>query len=224
MYDGVQKIGNPIDYANDYVENSIDELMLINNTGTLYNTKLDLNLLKEIRKNKALPISAGGGIKNYDDAINLIDSGCDKVVINSLIHTNPNEVLKIVDSLGSSSVTGAIQFEKRKDNYVTFYEMARESTGLNLIETIKKYKDLGIGELLLTDINRDGLQTGLNTEIYDILSDFKKDFPIILGGGFSNYDEIENFKEYLSGISISSAFHLKKLKVSETIKYRDKVI
>ena len=50
MYDGVRKIGDPAEYANDYVESSVDELMLINNTGSLYNTKLDLNLIKEIRK------------------------------------------------------------------------------------------------------------------------------------------------------------------------------
>ena len=128
MYDGVRKIGNPAEYANNYVESSIDELMLINNTGSLYNTKLDLDLIKEIRKKKALPISAGGGITNCKDAENLIQSGCDKVVINSLIHKNVEEVVKIVDALGSSSVTGAIQFEKRDDSYVTLYEMAREGS------------------------------------------------------------------------------------------------
>ena len=46
MYDGVRKIGNPAEYANNYVESSIDELMLINNTELLYNTKLDLDLIK----------------------------------------------------------------------------------------------------------------------------------------------------------------------------------
>ena len=224
MYDGVRKIGNPAEYANNYVESSIDELMLINNTGSLYNTKLDLDLIKEIRKKKALPISAGGGITNCKDAENLIQSGCDKVVINSLIHKNVEEVVKIVDALGSSSVTGAIQFEKRDDSYVTLYEMARESTGLNLIDTIKMYKDLGVGELLITDIKRDGCYTGLNSEIFDIVSKFKDDFPIILSGGFINFEDINLYKDLLSGISVSSAFHLNKLKVSETIKYRNKII
>ena len=224
MYDGVRKIGNPAEYANDYVESSVDELMLINNTGSLYNTKLDLKLIREIRKKKALPISAGGGITSHEDAENLIQSGCDKVVINSLIHKNVDEVVKIIDALGSSSVTGAIQFEKRDDNYVTLYEMARESTGLNLIDTVKMYKDIGIGELLITDIKRDGCYTGLNKEIYDIISNFKDEFPIILSGGFINVEDINHYKDILSGISISSAFHLKKLKVSETIKYRNKII
>ena len=224
MYDGVRKLGNPIDYANDYIENSIDELMLINNTGSLYNTKLDLNLIKDIRNNKALPISAGGGITDYEDAINLIQAGCDKVVINSLIHKKPKEVVKIVNALGSSSVTGAIQFEKRENQYVTLYEMARESTGLNLIETIKMYKDLGIGELLITDTKRDGCFTGLNKDIYEIISEFKNQFPIILSGGFINLEDIKYYKDILSGISISSAFHLKKLNVLETIEYRNKFI
>ena len=122
------------------------------------------------------------------------------------------------------SICSEICIEKRDDNYVTLYEMARESTGLNLIDTVKMYKDIGIGELLITDIKRDGCYTGLNKEIYDIILNFKDEFPIILSGGFINLEDINHYKDILSGISISSAFHLKKLKVSETIKYRNKII
>ena len=224
MYDGVRKLGNPKDFAKDYYDNGIDELMLINNTGSLYGTKLDLNLIKEIRDKKALPISAGGGINSYEDAINLIQSGSDKVVINSLIHKNPKEVVKIVDALGSSSVTGAIQFENRNENYVTLYEMAREATELNLIDTIKKYRDLGIGELLITDIKRDGCYTGLNRDIAEKISEFKNAFPIILSGGFNKIEDIDFYKDILSGVAISSVIHFKSLTVTEIMNYKNKII
>ena len=140
-FDGVKKIGDPEIFANDYYKSGIDELLIINNTGSLYNTKLDPELIKYIRKNKALPITSGGGIKSLQDAICLIQSGSDKIVINSLIHKNYKEVKKIINSLGSSSVVGAIQFDTRSEKFMTLYEMAREFTNLSLIETIKKYID-----------------------------------------------------------------------------------
>ena len=226
LYDGVRKLGDPEIFANEYYCSEIDELLIVNNTGSLYNTKLDCELLKKIRKKKALPITAGGGITSLDDAFQLIKSGSDKIVINSLIHKNYSEAKKIVDALGSSSVVGAIQIEwcnsvsrQREDEVITFYEMAREATNLSLKETLKKYLDLGVGEVLLTDVGRDGCYSGLNQGLLETLNEFKNDFPLLIGGGFSNKEEIKKFKGVASGIVISSSFHYKKTKVSEVVKY-----
>ena len=100
-FDGVKKIGDPKIFASNYYNSGVDELMLINNTGSLYNTQLDKSLIKSIRKDKALPITSGGGIKSLSDAISLIESGSDKIVINSLIHKNYTEAKKIINTLGS---------------------------------------------------------------------------------------------------------------------------
>ena len=126
MFDGVKKLGNPEIFAEKYYKEGIDELMIVNNTGSLYNTRLNPILLEKIRVNKPIPISAGGGISNYDDAMKLIESGCDKVVINSLIHKDIKEVKKIVNTIGAASVTGAIQYEKKNDNNLV-YQKSKEN-------------------------------------------------------------------------------------------------
>ena len=93
MFDGVRKLGSPDEFAKKYYEEGIDELILINNTRTLYNTKLDKSIVKRIRVGKAIPISQ---VEVFtDDAMELIENGCDKVVLNSLIHKNTNEVKKL---------------------------------------------------------------------------------------------------------------------------------
>ena len=224
MFDGVKKLGDPKLFAQNYYEEGIDEIILVNNTGSLYNTKLDPILIKEIRLNKSIPISAGGGITSLEDAIKIIESGCDKVIINSLIHKNFNEAKKIVNCLGSSSVIGAIQFEKKAfdEDVQTFYEMARESTGLNLNDCIMKYKDLGVGELLLTDISRDGIYKGLSKEINEIIEEHKYNFPLLLSGGFKENNEMEFYDKKISGVVISSSFHYKKIRVNDLINYRNK--
>lgn len=217
MFDGVKQLGDPETFAQKYFENGIDELMIINNTGSLYNTKLNTKLLKRIRIKKPIPISAGGGISNYDDAMRLIESGADKIVINSLFHKDVKEAKKIVDTLGASSVTGAIQYEIKNGEFLTYYEMARESTNLNLNKTINFYADCGVGEVLLSNISNDGCFVGLGESIKEQIYPFYQKLPILLGGGFANLKEIKVYKELVSGIVVSSAFHYGKILVNEAI-------
>ena len=221
MFEGVRSLGCPKTISEKYYNSGIDELILVNNTGSLYNTKLNLEVLKSIRKNKFLPITAGGGITSIKDVEELIISGCDKVIINTIIHNNFSEAKKIINLMGSSSVIGAIQVEKKDDKFISLYEMAREETGLNLRDTIKKYKDLGVGELLISDVNRDGCYKGLNKQLAEEIKDFKDDFPLLLSGGFKNKEEIKEFNNICSGLVISSAFHFNKVDISDLLKYKN---
>lgn len=221
MFEGVRSLGCPKTISEKYYNSGIDELILVNNTGSLYNTKLNLEVLKSIRKNKFLPITAGGGITSIKDVEELIISGCDKVIINTIIHNNFSEAKKIINLMGSSSVIGAIQVEKKDDKFISLYEMAREETGLNLRDTIKKYKDLGVGELLISDVNRDGCYKGLNKQLAEEIKDFRDDFPLLLSGGFKNKEEIKEFNNICSGLVISSAFHFNKVDISDLLKYKN---
>ena len=191
------------------MKKKIDEIFLINNTGSLYNTKLDVALIREIRSIVSIPIASGGGITSVNDSEYLIKSGSEKIVINSLIHTNLSEFKKIISLLGSSSVVGSIQYSSEK-KYLTYYKMGRELTGYNLIDTIKFYQDIGCGEILITDICRDGKYTGLDKALYDILNKFY-DIPILIGGGFKNLNEIDYFKDVASAIVSSSTLHFNKI-------------
>ena len=223
MFDGVRKVGDPFEYANNYYKSLIDELMLVNNTGSLYGTQLDPNIVKKIRDDKAIPLSAWGGIACLEDAKKLISSGADKVVINTLIHKNPNEVSKIVNLLGSSSVIGVIEIEKESNNkLMSVYEMSRQSSGLDLDQAIKKYLDLGIGEIVLTDVSRDGCYKGLNLDLIEVVSKHEHEAPFLISGGFVEKEEINKFINLFSGVVISSVFHFGKLDVKSLMKYRKK--
>lgn len=224
MFEGVRSVGCPQLFSDKYYNNGIDELILVNNTGSLYSTKLNSEVLKGIRKNKFLPITGGGGITSVEDVEELVGNGCDKIVINSIIHKNISEAKKIINLMGSSSVIGAIQVERKENKFITLYEMAREETGLNLKETIKKYKDLGVGELLISDVNRDGCYKGLNKRLLEEIKDFKDDLPLLLSGGFSKKEEIEEFASICSGLVISSSFHFNKVDISELLKYRNEIL
>ena len=73
-----------------YQKLEVDEIIILNPTGSLYNTKINQNLLREITKNFNIPISAGGGIKCLNDAKDLIKNGCENHIKYSL-HENIEE-------------------------------------------------------------------------------------------------------------------------------------
>ena len=214
-YDGVRKIGLPEQYAKKYYEENIDEIFLTNVTGTLYKTKLSTEILKNIRQKVHIPIASGGGIENIEDAESLIKNGSDKVIINSIIHTNIKAANEIIKNIGSSSVVGSIQYTSDK-KLLTHYKMGREKTGLNLFDTIKKYNDLGIGEILCTNIGKEGTYSGLDKTVLDIIGNFSS-MPILIGGGFLNKDELIHFKDKVSAVVISSSLHYKKVELNDVM-------
>lgn len=217
--EGLYKVGSAYDLTKKYYREGADEIFLINNTGSLFQTTIDPSVIRRIRKNKLLPIAAGGGIKNLKDALQLIENGADKVVINSLLSENKNEVKKIVDTLGSSSVVGSIQFEKKNGKFVSLKKMARELVSDNLKDTLKLYSNLGIGELLLNDVSRDGTLFGLSSDILDELKDYKNLFPILVSGGFKDTHDLKIFKDKVSGIVISNALFTNKISIKKLKNY-----
>ena len=100
--------------------------------------------------------------------------------------------------------------------------MARELTGLNLDDTIKKNIEFGCGELLITEINRDGHYSGLSKDLVDVAKSFKE-VPILIGGGFRDVEEFKDFKNYISAIVISSSLHYKKIQLKKIIDSRNKI-
>ena len=211
-FDGTRIVGDAKKFSEKYFEKGVDEIILINNTGSLYNTKIDLNLIKKIREEVQLPLTGGGNIKNLEDAEKIIESGCDKLVINSLIHEDVNEFKKIISIYGSSSVVGSIEYNKI-NGYKTYFRMARETTGYNLEDTIKKYEDYGCGEILLSEISSDGMYSGLDETIIPFIK--KISSPILLGGGFKSFNQLKTFKDYISACVVSSAFHYDKVDIKK---------
>ena len=222
QHEGIYKIGNAEEIAKKYYKEGIDEIFLINNTGTLYQTKIDTSLIYKIRKNKIIPIACGGGIKNLSDAKELIKNGADKVVINSLFSEDKEEVKKIINEFGSSSVVGSIQYQKINDKFVTLKKMAREIAFQSLTQTLDLYAEIGVGELILNDVSRDGLICGFSKNILNKVKPYRSCFPLLFSGGFKDFRDIDLIKDLASGVVISSALHKNKTKIKNLKTYINK--
>jgi len=158
----------------------IDELVILNVDREI-RTDDFVEKIKDIVKGCFIPIACGGGIKTMKDAYSFLDAGADKVVINSLIHENPNEVKKIIDVFGSQFVVGSIDYKSVDGISFVYTNCGQKNTGLSLENVIKTYQDIGVGEIYLTAMQKDGTGQGYDLDIINNLTNIQ--VPLIVSGG-----------------------------------------
>ena len=214
--EGVQRVGNPIELAKEYYDAGIDELVLIDTVASLYRRVEIDKIISQIIKDTFIPVCAGGGIKNIDDATKLIKSGADKICINTSAIEDPSLIKNISAIFGSQSTVIQIDVKFYNNSYIPFYNTGRDPSKYNLKEWITILQDRGAGEIILTSIDQDGMECGPDKKLVDELDGCNIGVPLIFGGGLKSYDDIKFCLESsnIDGISISSAIHFNKILIS----------
>lgn len=209
MYEGVSKIGNPIDVASKSINTFIDELFLSNLTGTLYGFDNFKDTLSKICNKLFIPITVGGGITTLKECEEMFYLGADKISLNSSLFKSLELLKSAVKNFGSQSISVLIQAKKLNGKWYAFKDMARENTNYLVKDWINICEKEGAGEIIIVSVDDDGLNKGLNFDLYDTFS--HSDVPIILGGGFSGDDDLRNLTQYekIDGITTSSYFYKK---------------
>jgi len=217
--EGLRKIGNPEDYALQYYNEGIDEILISDVVASLYQRDSIIKFINSISKNIFVPICVGGGIRTIKDAQKLLDNGADKIFINTAAVKNPKFITDLSHTYGKSTVVVSIEAKKISKKWIAFIKNGRESTGLNVLDWGKKVEKMGAGEILLTSIDKEGTQKGFDLELIKEMQKQIK-IPLIVSGGMG---KLEDLKKLVllepSAISIASVLHYKKIKVHEIKRY-----
>lgn len=193
--EGLRIVGNPGDYALNYLNNGADEIIIDDIVASLYSRKFDYRLLNTIVEEIDIPITLQGGIKNIDDIYKALEHGADKVSINTGAILNPKLIHEAARVFGSQCITICIQGKRVfEDKWEVFSESGRNRHYLDLFEWIKKIQDLGAGEIFFISIDHDGLAKGIDREIIEKIHESSY-IPLIIGGGISNLSDINYLLE-----------------------------
>ena len=206
--EGLRVLGDPYDFAKFYYECGADEIFYLDNVATLYGTNNLTKFVTRTSKNLYVPLTAGGGIKNVDDIKQLLKSGADKITINSQIIKNPNIIIKAKKIFGSSTLSAIIEVVKIKSKYFISYSNGRDLINKDPIKWAKFLEKIGVGELIVTSVNYEGLGNGFDINIIKKISN-SVNIPVIAHGGAGNFkhvlDVIKQTK--ISGVAVSSLLH-----------------
>ena len=110
--EGLRKIGNPNRIIKDYYINGIDELLIIDSVASLYGRNNLFELIKSITNDIFVQITLGGGIRSLKDIEDALNSGADKVAINSKALESPNFLAEAVSNFGESTIIVNIEAKK----------------------------------------------------------------------------------------------------------------
>lgn len=218
--EGLRKIGNPNEFAYEYYLDGIDEIIFIDIVASLYERKNLINVIKSASNNIFIPLTAGGGIRSIADAKSLFNSGADKICINTAAVKNPKILKNLSEEYGSQSIVLGIETKLINNNWEIYYDNGREKTGIKTVEWIEEALSYGIGEILLTSIDKEGTKKGFDIKLLEEIGKISS-VPIIISGGMGNLSHLDKIVKIdsLSAIAIASNLHYKDYKVSEIKKY-----
>jgi len=183
-------IGDPINTVRIFNELEVDELCFLDIRATLEKREPNLRVLAEIANECFMPLSFGGGLKNFETVKKIFSIGFEKVIINSYGIENPEFITKVADHFGNQAVIGSIDIQKKLfGKHQVFAKDGTEKTKLDPVEWAQKLEALGAGEILITSMDRDGTWEGFDIEIIKKISKVVT-VPVIANGGAGSLDHI----------------------------------
>lgn len=219
--EALRVVGKPKELARRYYEEGADELIYLDIVASLYQRNLDFDLLKSVTENIFIPMTVGGGIRTIHDINNALRSGADKVAINTHALHHPEFLAEAAKEFGSQCIVLYIEAKKQPDGtYEAYTDGGREHSGVDAVKWAKRGVDLGVGEILLTSIDRDGTKQGYDLDLIKQITAFAP-IPVIAHGGAGDPQTIYRAIDegMADAVSVSSTFHYNDLKISDAKKY-----
>jgi cyclase len=175
---GLRDVGDPVELAQHYSDGGADELVFLDITATPENAATMTSVVSRVADVLAIPFTVGGGVRSVEDAKRIIESGADRVSINSAALADPSLITAIATRFGSQAVVVAID----AGDGVVHTHGGRVATTTATVPWAREAAERGAGEILLTSIRQDGRRTGydlqLTTRVRDAVS-----IPVIASGG-----------------------------------------
>lgn len=219
--------GDPVEIAAVYDKEGADEIVFLDITASAQDREIILDVVKRTAETVFMPLTVGGGVRTLEDIRKLLESGADKVSINTSAVKNPSLVESAAKRFGSSTIVVAIDAKKVGDNrWEVYINGGRTPTGIDAIQWAKAVYDLGAGEILLTSMDKDGTKSGYDIELTKAVSEAVK-IPVIASGGAGNKEHFyQAFTQGKADAALAaSLFHFKEISIQELKLYlKDKNI
>jgi imidazole glycerol-phosphate synthase subunit HisF len=212
--------GDAVELAKIYSKQGADELVFLDITATNEKRKTLSELVKKVAAEINIPFTVGGGINTVEDIEILLNSGADKVSINTSAVRNPQILTAAAKNFGSQCVVLAIDAKLIENNWKVFLNGGRVATDWDAVEWAKRGAELGAGEILLTSMEADGTRDGFEIELTRIVSESVR-VPVIASGGAGNLQHFtEVFENGKADAALAaSIFHFREIEIPALKEY-----
>jgi cyclase len=183
-------IGDPINTVRIFNELEVDELCFLDIRASQEKREPPIEILQQISNECFMPLSYGGGLKDFDTAKKIMSIGFEKLVVNTQAWKKLELVTKLSEHFGAQAVIGSIDVKKNLfGKYNVFINDGTEKIDMDVVEWAKKLEEAGVGEILITSMDKDGTWSGFDVELTKKISDAVS-VPVIANGGAGSVEHI----------------------------------
>lgn len=214
--EGLRKVGNPNEMALRYYQQGVDEILFMDAVASLYDRNNLFHIVEAACKDIFIPITMGGGIRTLDDINQCLQSGADKVAINTAAVRNPEIIQQASLRFGNQCIVASIEAKRVGNSWEAYIDNGREPTQLNVLEWAKKLEALGAGELLITSIDKEGTKKGFDNQLIAAVNEIVS-IPVIACGGLGKVSDLAALFSAAqpSAIACASVLHYDLFSIAE---------
>jgi imidazole glycerol-phosphate synthase subunit HisF len=216
--------GDPVELAERYNLQSADEVVFLDITASSDERDTMADVVFRTAQRIFIPLTVGGGVRTVTDARKILMAGADKVSVNTAAVRRPEVLTELSEEFGAQATVLAIDAKRVGDGrWNVFTRGGRTDEGMDAIEWAVRGEQLGAGEILLTSMDTDGVQTGFDCELTRTVSRATR-IPVIASGGAG---KLEDFLEVLTegeadAALAASVFHYGTYTVADLKEFLDK--
>ncbi len=199
---GLRDVGDPVELAKFYSDGGADELVFLDIAATPDDVVTMTSVVADVADVLEIPFTVGGGVRSVTDATRIIESGADRVSLNSAALADPSLIGAIAERYGSQAVVVAID----AGDGVVHTHGGRIATEVETIPWAVEAAERGAGEILLTSIRCDGRRQGFDLELTRAVRDAVS-IPVIASGGAGSAAHVAAVLEFADAALVASIVH-----------------
>lgn len=204
---------SPLEVAEKFKSLGATHIHMVDLDGAKYGTAPNMDIVAEVAEKTGLFIEIGGGIRSMETVKKDIDAGISRVILGTAAICDEDFLKEAVKAYGEKIAVGA----DVKDGKIAVKGWLEQSD-VTLDEFFLKMQDLGVKNIICTDISRDGAMRGTNLELYRELSE-KYSLDITASGGVSSIEDVKRLREMnLYGAIIGKAYYTGAVDLEEAIE------
>jgi cyclase len=201
-------VGDPLNVVKIFNEKEVDELVFLDISATDENRGPDFDIIADIASETFMPFAYGGGVKTVGQVERLFSIGVEKAIINTAAFLDFKFVKESVKVAGSQSIVVSIDVKKSLlGSYEVYVNNGKIKTKLDPTTYAKQMQDLGVGELIVNSIDREGTGKGYDIKLLEMISN-AVEIPVVGLGGAGCMQHLMDAKNQtnVSGLAAGDLF------------------